>query len=278
MPDRLPRGAGSRVAGHWAPAAGCGTSSHAGMPSGTMHTMQKRELSAADLHVHTTASDGTATPRQVLEWASARTGISVIAICDHNTVDGALEAASIAHEFPIEVVVGQEVESSDGHILGLWAPQRVAPDRSAAETISDIHAQGGLAVIAHPFAPRWWHKHGLCRGEKQVYDECAYDAVEVANSTPLLFLANFHARGYWRDNRDRLAATGGSDAHMLHAVGTSLTLFEGSTAQDLRRALEARQTRGWGPGFSATRAWRYAWRIREIQRRNLDSQERSRRP
>lgn len=243
-----------------------------------MHTMQTPRISAADLHVHTTASDGTATPRQVLEWASGRTGVSVIAICDHNTVEGALEAASIAHEYPIEVVVGQEVESADGHILGLWAPQRIAPDRSAAETIADIHAQGGLAVIAHPFAPRWWHKHGLSRGERPVYDECAYDAVEVANSTPLLFLANFHARAYWRENRDRLAATGGSDAHMLHAVGTSLTLFEGSTAADLRRALEARETRGWGPGFSATRAWRYASRIREIRRRNLESRTRSRRP
>lgn len=241
-----------------------------------MHNMQRRELSAADLHVHTTASDGTATPRQVLEWASRRKGIAVVAICDHNTVEGALEAASIAHEFPIEVVVGQEVESSDGHILGLWAPQRVAPDRSAAETIADIHAQGGLAVIAHPFAPRWWHKHGLSRGETRVYDESAFDAVEVANSTPLLFAANFHARAYWRENRDRLAATGGSDAHMLHALGTSLTLFEGTTAQDLRRALEARETHGWGPGFSATRFWRYARKIREIRQRNIESRERSR--
>ena len=241
-----------------------------------MHGMRRQDLSAADLHLHTTASDGTSSPREVLEWASTRPGLAVVAICDHNTVDGALEAASMAHEFPIDVVVGQEVESADGHILGLWAPRRVEPDRSAAETIADIHAQGGLAVIAHPFAPRYWHKHGLSRGDRETYDANDFDAVEIANSTPLLFLANFHARAYWRANRHRLAATGGSDAHMLHAVGTSLTLFAGSTAADLRRALEARETLGWGPGFSATRAWRYAPGIRDIRRRNLESQERNR--
>lgn len=238
--------------------------------------MRHHRLSAADLHVHTTASDGTATPGEVLEWASRRTDLSVIAICDHNTVEGALEAASIAHEYAIDVVIGQEVESADGHILGLWAPHRVAPDRPASETIADIHSQGGLAIIAHPFAPRWWHKHGLSRGEREVYDTCDYDGVEIANSTPLLFLANFHARAYWRANRERLAATGGSDAHMTSVIGTSRTLFPGTTAEDLRRALETRTTHGWGPAWQPTRAWRYARKVPEIKARNVDSRERSR--
>lgn len=239
-----------------------------------MHTMRRRTHSAADLHVHTTASDGTATPREVLEWASTRTDLAVIAICDHNTVEGALEAASIAHEYPVEVVVGQEVESADGHILGLWAPTFVKPGRPAAQTIADIHAQGGIAVAAHPFAPRWWHKHGLCRGDRDVYDACDYDAVEVANSTPLLFLANFFARGYQKHNRERLAATGGSDAHMISVIGTSRTLFEGSTAEDLRRALIARETRGWGPAWSPTRTVRYARKVPEIKARDADRKAR----
>lgn len=236
--------------------------------------MRRTKYSAADLHVHTTASDGTASPREVLEWASERTDLAAIAICDHNTVDGALEAASFAHEYPVELIVGQEVESSDGHILGLWAPRLVLPGRSAAATIADIHAQGGLAVAAHPFAPRWWHKHGLCRGEREVYDSCAYDAVEVANSTPLLFLANFFARGYQRGNQARLAATGGSDAHMLSVIGTSRTLFEGSSAEDLRRELEARRTRGWGPAWSPTRTVRYARKVPEIKARDADRKAR----
>jgi predicted metal-dependent phosphoesterase TrpH len=228
----------------------------------------------ADLHVHTTASDGTCTPAEVLRFVSIATDLSVIAICDHNTNEGALEAAAIAHEYDIEVVVGQEVESADGHILGLWTPELVRPGLSAERTVGLIHEQDGIAIAAHPFAPRWWHKHGLCRGEREVYDRVAFDGVEVANSTPLLFLANFRARGYLHSNRDRLAATGGSDAHMLSVIGTSRTIFPGSTAEDLRRALLGRTTRGWGPSFQPLRAYRYARKVPEIRSRDAERKAR----
>ncbi len=226
------------------------------------------------MHVHTTASDGTATPREVLDFVVRRTELSVVAICDHNTNEGALEAAEYAHEYGIEVVVGQEVESSQGHILGLWTPKLVAPGRSAAETVADIHDQGGLAVAAHPYAPRWWHKHGLCRGETEVYDAVEFDGVEVANSTPMLLAANFRARSYWRANRDRLAATGGSDAHMLSVIGTSRTIFPGSTAADLRAAIENRTSRGYGPTFNPVRPFFYARKVPEIQARDRDRKAR----
>lgn len=230
--------------------------------------------SSADLHVHTTASDGTASPRDVLEWASEATDLTIVAICDHNTNEGALEAAAIAHRYRIDVVVGQEVESSHGHILGLWTPRAIRPGLPADKTVDEIHAQGGLAIIAHPFAPRWWHKHGLCRGERCVYDRVAFDGVEVANSTPLLFFANVHARRYWRANAHRLAATGGSDAHMLSVVGTSRTSFEGATEADLRRALEARRTTGWGPSIQPLRALRYALKVPEIKERDAERKRR----
>lgn len=226
--------------------------------------------SSADLHLHTTASDGTATPRELLEWVCSRTDLSVIAVADHNSVDGAHEAAALAAsgDYPVEVVVSQEVESAQGHIIGLWTPERVPIGMSAAETVDAIHEQGGLAVVAHPFAPRWWHKHGLCRGDVGVYDSVPFDAFEVANSTPLLFNANLLARAYLGANRRRFAETGGSDAHILAAVGSSRTLFRGSTAEDLRRALEAHETVGWGPGFSLLRAMLYARKVPEIKRRD----------
>ncbi|MDZ4168870.1 MAG: CehA/McbA family metallohydrolase [Coriobacteriia bacterium] len=236
----------------------------------------KRPKSSADLHVHTTASDGTAGPRDVLEWASEATDLSVIAICDHNTNEGALEAASLAHDYRVDVIVGQEVESSDGHILGLFTPTNVRPGMDALSTIAAIHAQGGLAIAAHPFAPKWWHKHGLCRGEREVYETAPFDGIEVANSTPMLMLANFHARRFWREHRGRLAATGGSDAHMLTVVGTSRTYYPGEGVDDLRAALENRTTTGWGPSFQPLRMARYARKIPEIQARDAERKARER--
>ena len=234
----------------------------------------RKGYSAADMHVHTTASDGTASPREVLAFVAEHTDLAVVAICDHNTNEGALEAAGCASDYGVEVVIGQEVESAQGHILGLWTPRLIAPGMSAEATVAEIHAQGGLAIAAHPYAPKWWDKHGLCRGETAVYDAVAFDGIEVANSTPLLLAANFRARAYWRANRDRLAATGGSDAHMLSVIGTSRTLFPGTTAQDLRAAIGARTTIGHGPTFNPARGVSYARKVPEIKERDRDRKQR----
>lgn len=231
--------------------------------------------SSADLHLHTTASDGTASPTEVIAWIAEETDLKVVAICDHNTNEGALEAVDVAHDQGIEVIVGQEIESSDGHILGLWTPRIVAPGMPAQATVEAVHRQGGLAVAAHPYAPKWWAHHGLCRGDTETYDTVGYDGFEVANSTPLLFFANFHARRYWQANSARLAATGGSDAHILSAIGTSRTLFPGTTAAELRAALEAKTTRGWGPSFSPVRGLAYARKVPEIQARDRESRQRA---
>jgi len=236
----------------------------------------RQGYSTADMHVHTTASDGTASPREVLEWASARTDLAVIAICDHNTNEGALEAAELARsgDYGVEIVVGQEVESSDGHILGLWTPDPISPRMTAASTVAAIHSQGGIAVAAHPYAPLWWDKHGLCRGTTETYDCVGYDAIEVANSTPLLFFANFRARAYWRANSTRLAAVGGSDAHIPSVIGSSRTLFPGVDASDLRAAIEARATRGSGPTFNPFRVFSYAREIPTIRQRDRERKQR----
>jgi predicted metal-dependent phosphoesterase TrpH len=232
--------------------------------------------SAADLHIHTTASDGTASPEAVLDWVVSETDLKVIAITDHNTNLGGIEAQRIASErdLALEVIVGQEVESADGHILGLWTPEQVLPGMPATSTVKAIHEQGGIAIAAHPFAPRLWARAGLDRGERRLYDTVDYDAIEIANSTPLLFFANWRARLYWTAHQHRLACTGGSDAHAAFVIGTSRTYFPGTTAQELRAAIEAKQTRAELPGISLVRNWHYARKVREIMSRDKDRKAR----
>ncbi len=199
---------------------------------------------SADIHLHTTASDGLYSPRQVVEWAVKRTDLSVIAITDHNTMDGALEAAEIARDLPIELVLGQEIDSADGHVLALWIREPVRAGMSAADTVAAIHDQGGIAIAAHPFAPKWWAKHGLCRGDESVYDAVPFDAFEIHNATPLLFHANLRARQYVRRNPGRFAVTGGSDAHEVDQLMTCYTELPDpvrSTA-DLVAAIRAGRT------------------------------------
>ena len=81
--------------------------------------------SKADLHIHSNHSDGLASIPEIMEYVQHRTDLSVIAITDHNTIEGALFAQSLAELYDFEVVVGTEVSSSEGHILGLFLEEDV---------------------------------------------------------------------------------------------------------------------------------------------------------
>ncbi len=80
-----------------------------------------------DLHTHTTASDGTLSPRELVLLA-ARSGLSAVAITDHDTVDGLPEAMAAGRESGVTVVGGVELSVFDGrrslHLLGLFLPER----------------------------------------------------------------------------------------------------------------------------------------------------------
>jgi predicted metal-dependent phosphoesterase TrpH len=110
-------------------------------------------VSKAYLHLHTTYSDGACSVDDLLHFVVERTDLRVIAVTDHDTIEGARRAhqAVQACGAPIEVIVGEEVSSRDGHILGLWLTERVPPGMTARDTVAAIQAQGGLAIAAHPF-------------------------------------------------------------------------------------------------------------------------------
>ena len=106
------------------------------------------KLIRADLHNHTHFSpDSILTPKQFVREAKRR-GLDVAAITDHNTIRGALAVRELA-DFP--VIIGEEVRSEEGEILGLFLSDEIPKGLSAGDTIARIKAQGGIAGIPHPF-------------------------------------------------------------------------------------------------------------------------------
>jgi predicted metal-dependent phosphoesterase TrpH len=231
--------------------------------------------SKADLHIHSDRSDGLPSPREIMEYAANRTDLRVIAITDHNTIEGALEARGMQDAYPgLEVVVGEEITSTWGHILGLYLEEEVPPGLSAADTIARINEQDGVAIIAHPFANRAFGPFGL-RSLGERIDEVVFQAMEVYNSSPYLVLANRLASKAFAAGQG-IAATGGSDAHMLRAVGTGYTLFRGTTALDLRRSLDELETRARATRGGMSVALRYMFRYPQIKRQQKINRERCR--
>lgn len=201
--------------------------------------------SQADLHIHTTCSDGNMTSEEVVEWAARKTHLRVIAITDHDTIEGGLLAKDyrdkhLARLGHIDVIVGAEIMTAEADVLGLFLTHDITPGLSAAETIARIHAQGGLAVAAHPFTMIGWLA-GDMKGAGLRIRRLPFDAVEVQHASLTEIISNPIARAVNRWSQ-RLPGTGGSDAHVINAVGNAYTLFPGHTAADLRRAIETGAT------------------------------------
>ena len=198
----------------------------------------------ADVHMHTNFSDGTGSVEEVLDAARRRGSLDVIAITDHDTIEGALRARDLAAKggYPFEVIVGEEISTREGHMLALFLTQPVAPDQSIERSIELVHAQGGIAVVAHPFNRVFRHSvQRTVMNRLLRQPEVHPDGIETLNGS---FAGIGSSRIAMRLARTvyHWAETGGSDAHTPTAVGCARTLFPGHSAADLRRAIELRQT------------------------------------
>lgn len=225
--------------------------------------------SKADLHIHTSFSDGMAEPRQLLEYVEEQTDLTVIAVTDHDDLGGALATRELwaKRRYRFQLVLGEEVTTQEGHLLALFINEPLSALQPVRQTIAEVHRQGGLCVVPHPMS---WLTRSLGRGliEALVRDgnDLVYlDGIEVANDT---LGARINRHNVEELNREvtHLAEVGGSDAHFLPAVGSAYTLFPGSGADDLRKAILGKETRAIngshptimkiGPGQVIRQSWR----------------------
>jgi predicted metal-dependent phosphoesterase TrpH len=101
-----------------------------------------------DLHVHTASSpDCLTSSEDVVLWAQRRQ-LGALAITDHNSIAGALAVREIS---PIPIIIGEEIRTRRGEIVGLFLNEEIPPGLTPHETVKRIHQQGGLVYIPHPF-------------------------------------------------------------------------------------------------------------------------------
>ncbi len=211
------------------------------------------ELGKADMHLHTLYSDGTASVQAVLDHVEQHTDLDVVAITDHERIDGALRARELhaAGAYSFELVVGEEITTRRGHVLALFIHERIPALRPLPETLERIHDQGGIAVAAHPMAPLTpsLGARSLLQAHRSTDPRHRLDAVELFNPSAA-GRARRDARDRMNDTVLQLAAVGNSDAHVLEGIGTAWTWFPGASAAEYRAAVEARTTRPDGAFWS----------------------------
>jgi predicted metal-dependent phosphoesterase TrpH len=182
-----------------------------------------------DLHMHTHYSrDGAIKPADAIRIARKR-GLDGIAITDHNTIRGGLEAKKLRPK-GIDVICGAEIKTDRGDVIGLFLNEEIRATEHL-EVIDEIRRQGGVSIVPHPFdsmrSTAFWLTD---RDSKKM------DAIEVVNARCVFKRSNTMANAY-ADNYHK-CKVGGSDAHFGAEIGNAGTLVpEGEgVAEAVRRS------------------------------------------
>ncbi len=191
-----------------------------------------------DLHMHSHHSfDSTLEVSEMLARAR-RVGLDGVAVTDHDSAEGAREALSLAPK-DLVVIPGVEFSTDAGHILAYFVTEVPAePLKDPLALVEWVHARGGIAVLAHPFA------HGQLSIDKKVVE--ALDGIEGYNAR----YPGSHVAGMVYGEREIRAfaeangkfLTAGSDAHAYGDIGKGRLVVPATSSEEAREAISRGNT------------------------------------
>lgn len=197
-----------------------------------------------DSHIHSEYSpDSSSKIDNILEVARKR-NLDIIAISDHNTVDGTSEVIAKTRNTDILAIPSIEISSTHGHILGFGCEENIPRDLSPEDTIDRIHDLGGLAIIPHPFC---FYRHGLlCKSD---YRDLKIDAIETKNARFIIGYCNNKAKNLSKN--ENIPGLGASDAHYWKFVGDCYSEIDCEKDIDsVLKAIRKGKTKAQGKGTS----------------------------
>jgi hypothetical protein len=176
-----------------------------------------------ELHLHTSASgDSLVKPQQVIGHCR-KIGIHRVAITDHNSIAGALAAKAMAPEL---VIVGEEIETTRGELLGYYMSESIPGGLEPMEVIKRLRAQGAVISVSHPFdhtrGPHWTYAQLMAIAPH-------VDALETFNARCFSNKPNRQVAEFAREHD--LPGTAGSDAHSVKEIGPRYCVCRHSAMQ-----------------------------------------------
>ena len=213
-----------------------------------------------DSHIHSEySSDSSSRIDDILDVATKR-NIDIIAISDHNTVDGTSEVLAKTRNTDILAIPSIEISSTQGHILGFGCEENIPRDLSPQETIDKIHDLGGLAIIPHPYC---FYRHGLlCKTD---YKDLKIDAIETKNARFIVGYCNGKAKNL--SKKENIPELGASDAHYWKFVGDCYSLIDAEKDIDsVIKSIKKGKTKADGKGTSNVLLSKYLFERRVLKK------------
>ena len=192
-----------------------------------------------DLHCHTKHSYDAGSDIEKIIIQGKRMGLDGIAITDHENTNGWEEAISLGKKHNFLIVLGQEIKTKKGDVLGLFLNKQIDGYKKDPRIVmEEIKKQNGLVIIPHPF-----HNGEGFRDKLENYLDII-DAIEVFNARKPLSSPDKKALQFAKDYN--LGMTAGSDSHHHKGVGYAYTEADVTTIEDFKNAIINKKTRGLG--------------------------------
>lgn len=186
-----------------------------------------------DLHTHSVASpDGSLNEGDYRKMFDVGR-LDCIAVTDHNTIAFARELHAKLGE---RIIVGEEVTTLDGEIIGLYLTKLVKPGMSAADTVAAIKEQGGLVCVPHPFETV---RKGVSIMTLNVIAE-QVDIIEVRNGRAVFQNKSKQAEAWAA--KHHVTGVASSDAHGWHGWGRTYAMVSELPTRDTLLKLLANAT------------------------------------
>ncbi len=175
-----------------------------------------------DPHNHSLQShDSVSTMKHKIKQAYAK-GFNAIAMTDHNRFDGVATAQAVCKQLKANgeigedffIIPGQEITTIEGYyVIALFTTRSIPRNMTVKETIRQIHAQGGIAIAAHPV------KMGTAIGYHAALD-LDFDWIEAADASDIGPYQVYRARRMMRDARvKRKSIVFGGNSHVNNLTG-----------------------------------------------------------
>lgn len=175
-----------------------------------------------EFHVHTRCSKDSILSFCMLLFVLKIKKINTIAITDHNEISGAIKCKKKFKKYGIEVIVGEEIFTNKGEIIGLGLTNKIEPDLTPEETIKQIRKQNGLVYIPHPYDEKRYKTVLIEEEIKNNRDEI--DFIEVHNGRNVSSL--FDVRQNEIAEKYNLTKIIGSDAHTFFELGRNYVITD----------------------------------------------------
>ncbi|OEU64152.1 MAG: hypothetical protein BA870_07425 [Desulfuromonadales bacterium C00003094] len=184
-----------------------------------------------DLHIHSKYSyDSLLRPDTIIKVAKKK-GLDGVAVTDHNTIRGGVEASKVNKDDDFVVIVGSEIKTEYGDVIGLFLTDEIR-SRVFADVVDEIRNQGGLTVLAHPF------RKGI------VFPIDLLGHVDLIEGFNARSPKNLNQKAIELARDCRIPVTAGSDAHLGFEIGMGRAVTRTQTldGDEVRCVLENDET------------------------------------